>query len=63
MKREMNRREKCGICYFWEAPDIAAAFNGVCCRYPQRVPKHCEEFCGEFKEKKIVEVLREEKKE
>ena len=59
----MTREEKCSDCYFWNNSGLVGAFNGDCCRYPERVTRNCSDFCGEFKDKKVVEILREEKKE
>jgi len=54
-------KERCGDCYFWIHSNLPGVTNGGCCRFPVRVPKLIDEGCGEFKEKKVVEVLREGK--
>jgi hypothetical protein len=56
----MDRVEKCGTCYWFELCGQWGP-TGYCMRYPQKVPKEVIDFCGEFKEKKVVEVLREGK--
>ena len=58
----MIRKEKCGNCYFWEPPENLGFVKGDCCRYPQKIPKSSDEYCGEFKSKKGIEYLWEEKK-
>jgi hypothetical protein len=55
-------KEKCGDCYYWICFDLLLATSGECCRFPNRVAKYKIDGCGEFKERKVVEVLREGKK-
>ena len=55
-------KEKCRDCYFWIHSDLPGVTNGDCCRFPVKEPKLIDDGCGEFKEIKFVEILREEKK-
>lgn len=56
---EEDRKDICGLCYFWIPDGKCASLTGVCSRYPQRIPKRYREFCGDFKPKIIKEVFRE----
>jgi|GEM_PF-3796313 len=58
-----DTKDKCGSCYFWTAPECVGAFNGTCHRYPEERTKNISDFCGEFKDRKVIEILREVKKE
>lgn len=56
-------KEKCGQCYFWDNGGFLSVDSGDCCRYPTKVKKNKNEGCGEFKPKKGVEYLWEERNE
>lgn len=54
--------ERCGDCYFWIHSDLLELESGDCCRFPRREPKSRNDGCGEFKAKKRMHYLTEEKK-
>jgi len=54
--------EKCGLCYFWIHSDLPEVRNGTCCRFPRKEQKNYDEGCGEFKDRKVMQILREAKK-
>ena len=54
--------EKCKDCYFWIHSDLPGVLTGTCTRFPRKEVRHQDEGCGEFKPKKVVQILREEEK-
>jgi hypothetical protein len=54
--------ERCGECYFWDNGGFLSVDNGDCCRFPKKEPKNRNDGCGEFKPRKSMKYLAEEKK-
>jgi hypothetical protein len=50
-RKEGERKMKCEECKYWKQRFSDSKIYGWCCRYPNKIEKYNDDFCGEFKVK------------